>query len=85
MLFIGLWRYNYHKFGHYPLSCLLFKNITFRRLGCLRLQVDSTQMGPIRRANLKLGPSEYVSPEDADRIQSPKHNVFKYKMDNVQK
>jgi hypothetical protein len=34
--------YKYHKSGEYPSSCLLFQNTTFRRLDCLRLQVEPT-------------------------------------------
>jgi hypothetical protein len=43
----------------------------------LHLQTKSTQLGPIDRASpylYRLGPTEYVLPEDGDRIQSPKRS-----------
>jgi hypothetical protein len=49
--------YNYHNFGLYLSSCILFKNTTFRRLDCLRIEVEATQMGPTEKASLCLRPA----------------------------
>jgi hypothetical protein len=54
---------------------------------CVRLQVKSTQVGPIDRASLwlqahklfRLGPPDLVSLEDGDRLQSPKRHVLNTK------
>jgi hypothetical protein len=52
--------YKYYVFGHYPSSCLYLKKhrpvyISKHNVSdtgfCLRLQVKSTQLGPIDRAN----------------------------------
>jgi hypothetical protein len=45
---------NYHNIEYYPSSCLLFRNITLRKLNFLCLQVESLQMVLIERANLSL-------------------------------
>jgi hypothetical protein len=76
--------------GHYPSSCFYLKAQCFNSGLCLRLQSKPTQLDPIDRASpyrRRLGPTEYVLPEDGDIIQSPKRYVLNKNrtMDNVQR
>jgi hypothetical protein len=63
--------HNYHNSRHYQPSCPLFETRCFGDWICLRLQVVSTQLGPIDKTNPCLCIKQ-VPPEDGDRIQSPK-------------
>jgi hypothetical protein len=48
--------YNYHNFGHYLSSCLLFKKHDVLATGvCLRLQVEHTQIGPTEKLASRSG------------------------------
>jgi hypothetical protein len=64
---------NYRNSGHCPLSCPLFK--TF--------EVSETVLRPDTSTYLYLlGPTEYVPPEDGDRIQFPKRRVLNKRQDD---
>jgi hypothetical protein len=41
---------NYHKFGHYPSSCLLFNKHVSETSVCLRLQLERTHFGSMDKA-----------------------------------
>jgi hypothetical protein len=67
--------YKYHNPEHYPSSFDLEHNVL--ESGCLRLQAELTQLGPIDRASLcfwrsrdslyVFGLTEHVPPEDVGR------------------
>jgi hypothetical protein len=60
---------------HYesPYVSVKVLNATFRRLDCLRLQVEP------ERDSLSL---DYVSPEDGDRIQFSKRRILSKRQEN---
>jgi hypothetical protein len=98
MLSIGLWR-RYSNITNTVLDIIhrsvFYWNHDVSKTGfCLRLQVESIELGPIYKGSFYLrwcpkigyvyvlGPTEYVSTEDGDRIQSPKRNVLNKRQDD---
>jgi hypothetical protein len=68
--------HNYQNSGHYYCPVFHLEPNVSETGFCFRLQVEPTQVGSIERASL-YPDHRQVSPEDGNRIQSPKRVLNK--------